>query len=414
MVIEHPRFGFWQEDLDCLESAGKYLMSSKFTRQTTDSVRADLKLLRNISEFPICERKSKGDCDSWKRDIEIFVKSVVNNNLNLLMAPYLACENPCLPQSRSREPGTIDVNARGALEYWPTDPKLPTWDALHDFLPKVWSKPVADPFFSMDSVLKGLYVFEKMPCCILIWIHGYNTRFDEAQVNIERVGKMYQTDAEGCCKIFGYYWNGNPPDEKDFGAAMSAATLSAAGLVALVHYLQATYPGIPISMGAHSLGNYVMFQAMQLLNPGDIQFLFSIQAAISNKVFNLGKEGIYRSQLAKVQKTYVVFNKYDNVLADFFKTLLLLGIETKGVFEVFSGEEALGETGPQWPDDLPPEKVGLWDMSSRWRFPKLDLPGDELDRTTHSAIYYWNVSYSFWWNEIRGALDANVAGCNVR
>jgi hypothetical protein len=237
---------------------------------------------------------------------------------------------------------------------------------------------------------------------------------------------MYQTDADGCCKIFGYFWNGNPPDKKDFGAAISAATLSVPGLVSLVHYLQATYPGVPISIGAHSLGNLLMFEAMQLLSPGDIKFLFSIQAAIANNVFNSarlygtkagvyqGKEGVFRSQLAKVEKTYIVYNNYDNVLADFFGTLLKLGIETKGAFEVFSGQEALGETGPQWPDDLPAGKVVRWDMSSRWRFEAVDLPGDDLDRTTHSAIYYWNVSFSFWRNEIRGALDANVASCNVR
>ncbi len=392
----------------CAELALEFARSRTFVLQVADLIQATLKNV-GYAKFPLCSKATQTDCNILKQKLHDDTRSAAEYAINSLLSPAMNCQSICVPQSMARKDGTRIVDARGALEYWPTSPMYPPEISI------VWSKAVSDPFFSMDSVLNALPVFEQWPCCILVWIHGYNTPLAESEININRVKKMYQTDGEGCCKVVGYCWNGNPPDKLDFWAAIQAANLSAPGLAALVRYLQATYPNVPITLGAHSLGNLVMFRAMELLNPGDVEFLLSVAAAIPNDVFDAprdnGAGGWFRNQLAKVRKTYIAYNRFDNVLADFFQTLLDRGIETFGPFEVSQWKEALGETGPKRLDQWLRAKVELFDMSSRWRFEPKDLPGDDLDRTTHSAVYYWHVAYSFWRNEVRGALDGNTFGC---
>lgn len=445
MVIEHPHFGFWQEDLACLERAGEYLMSSKFARELNSLVANDLKRLNGISGFPICRRDTKAECDTWARDVQALATSVVNNNVNLLMAPLLACQTSC-QKYRSAGDYTL-VNARGLIEYVLEPYSVASMISgaivtlMHPligiplFLNAVHGASHAARASGYDKAIVALtndYALspDEDPCEIVIWVHGFTNGFGVAAPRIAHAESYYRKLSKGTGKFYGFVWKSDPFDsnteqvldffgvlkvdipgldglgETQFNAGEMAADISADGLANFIYMLSKVAPHARINLVAHSLGCRVALQALRLLRIRGVTLNTAtlIEAAVDHDILATGKE--FAISPTAVQMMYIVHSRHDEVLAG------MTGYYGQSFFGYkggLLGSTALGVYGPY--PSVAANNVRCIDMSDAWRT-KPVVPG-EPGATIHSSVYFKNYNEQFFTSILPRMLNAEDFGaCN--
>lgn len=201
----------------------------------------------------------------------------------------------------------------------------------------------------------------------LIIIHGYATSFAQAIVGAAKTKKAYETQN---LNVFMFSWPSDgknvPPQAyaDDRHDASASGLAFARGLMKLVEFLSAGKPcGQQVHLLAHSMGNYVLRNALQaLINhpegyaasgqlPRIFENIFSMAADEDNDALEKPEKWERLPEITRHLNIY--FNNHDRALN--------ISDLTKG------NPDRMGSDGPAHPGDLP-SKVTLIDVSRTQNF----------------------------------------------
>ena len=201
---------------------------------------------------------------------------------------------------------------------------------------------------------------------------------------------------EGCCRVYGFAWNGIPPGAPlQFSRAVQAATITGRGVFPkFIRDFKKTCPKTKIHLGSHSLGARVILTALSGKGNGvsGIGHVAMAVPAVDNEVFEEGEEFVDAPRWA--DRIHIGYNGNDRIVG-------------RAVYSVSSLNISLGIGGVEDWDDLPKRTRERQKISQReypWWTPIFDVV------TRHGKVYNWKrtgsgLIASYFWRDV--ALNAN-------
>lgn len=193
---------------------------------------------------------------------------------------------------------------------------------------------------------------------VMVFIHGFNTEFEEALRMAARVKQNFEARGkEIIMVVFSWPSDGRAVPWIDYGSDREDAKASghafARGVLKLLAFLRGKQVcGQKVHLMAHSMGNYVlrnMVQAMVQMAEKPRIFDSAFLMAADEDDDALEHDHKLLPFIDMCKKLYVYFNKHDRALA---------GADlTKGL------PDRLGSHGPRYPNNIP-HKVQLVDVSA--------------------------------------------------
>lgn len=287
----------------------------------------------------------------------------------------------------------LKINAREMVRYV-VDPLAFSWEGYKAVEQHVDTTRWVRDLHRLLQDHTGALQYE--PCCILIWVHGFDNTLESADHRLRVVHNSYAGE-EGCCVLLGFFWNSKPPFKTAFGAGKQAADISASGLAELLTQLKARYPRSRINLAGHSLGCRLILRAVQLAPQDLVNSVVLFNAAVPNDSMSPG--GAYYNVWKNIGGLLTIVHDHnDDVLSTYYPAGNI-----PWQLPIVAGA-ALGKTGP-YPANALAGMATVLDMT-----PHIAIqPTLEGDR--HSWVYNKHASQHFFTHEFPNLIEGERAYC---